>query len=224
MELANSLPLLFAPSVTVAAGLLRSEVELGPSETMRMLSARHHRRIEFASGRSYAREALAALGLEAPDIAGDARHGPDWPAPAVGSISHAGGFAAAVVALKDSALSLGLDIEVAVPLPERLVDKICLPSERAGLASPTGDAAKLLFVMKEAVYKAYAPMTGVRLGFHEIEVRADWAGQRFQALVAERGNQPQWTISGRFARLGGLLAAGSWIPPTPATESASTAR
>lgn len=179
-----------------------------------MCNAHRRRRIQFASGRHYAREALAEFGLEAPDIDGDVRFGPAWPAQVVGSISHTDDFAAAVVGLKDSAVSLGIDIEAAAPLPDRLIDKVCLPSERAALALAPGEAARLIFVMKEAAYKAYAPIMGIRLGFHDVEVQADWKGRSFVAVVAERTDQQQCSISGRFTRHGNLLAAGSWLCPT----------
>lgn len=214
MDLADVLGRLFVPAVRVAAGALRLEAPLGPRENMRMRNAHPRRRIEFASGRYYAREALAEFGLEAPDIDGDVRYGPDWPAPVVGSISHTNSFAAAVVGSKRSALSLGLDIEAATPLPDRLVDKVCLPSERAMFASAPSEAARFIFVMKEAAYKAYAPIMGIRLGFHDVEVRADWTRQSFVALVNEREGQSQCSISGRFARHGNLLTAGCWLSRT----------
>jgi 4'-phosphopantetheinyl transferase EntD len=94
---------------------------------------------------------------------------PQWPAGFVGSLAHDREFAAAAVARTPSILGVGIDIEPPLPLPEDLLDMIATPSERQQLK---GDlvSARLLFCVKEAVYKAINPIDGVFLEHPDVEV------------------------------------------------------
>ena len=77
----------------------------------------------------------------------------------------------AAVARAPAILSVGIDVEPPLPLPEDLLDVIATPSERRQLG---GDlvSARLLFCVKEAVYKATHPIDGVFLEHHaDVEVR-----------------------------------------------------
>ena len=76
----------------------------------------------------------------------------------------------AAVARAPTILSVGIDVEPPLPLPEDLLDMVATPSERRQLR---GDlvSARLLFCVKEAVYKATHPIDGVFLEHHDVEVR-----------------------------------------------------
>jgi len=64
---------------------------------------------------------------------------------------------------------VGIDIEPALPLSEELLDMIATPSERRQI---NGDLvlARLLFCIKEAVYKATHPIDGLFLEQHDVEI------------------------------------------------------
>jgi 4'-phosphopantetheinyl transferase EntD len=98
-----------------------------------------------------------------------ASRAPRWPPGFVGSLAHDREFAVAAVAPAASILGVGIDVEPRLPLPEELLDMIATPGERAQLK---GDLvfARLLFCMKEAVYKATNPIDGVFLEHHDVEV------------------------------------------------------
>ena len=71
---------------------------------------------EFAHGRTCARLALARLGFPECAIPVGEHRAPTWPDAIVGSISHSGENAAAVVARKSEFQGLGVDLEVNEPL------------------------------------------------------------------------------------------------------------
>jgi hypothetical protein len=66
-------------------------------------------------------------------------------------------------------------------LPARLLDTIALPAERARLAdlrtaAPEVRWDRLLFSAKESVFKAWFPLAGRWLGFHQADITIDAAG------------------------------------------------
>ena len=69
----------------------------------------------------------------------------------------------------EGARCVGIDIEPPLPLPEDLLDVIATPGEREQLKGNLV-SARLLFCMKEAVYKATHPIDGVFLEHHDVEV------------------------------------------------------
>ena len=154
------------------------------------------RRRDFALGRTCARAALQRLGVPPVAIPVGAKRAPTWPPGVVGAITHCEGLAAAAVAWQDRYAGIGLDAEVAAPLEEALARLIATPAERerhAATAPPEGtDWTKLTFSGKESVHKAVAPMSGVTLGFHDVELEFDVERSTFRALLvgAERPGLP----------------------------------
>ncbi len=128
--------------------------------------------VRRASGaaRIVAKALLAKLGappgVELPRLASRA---PQWPPGFVGSLAHDHEFAVAAVAPTHALRGVGIDIEPALPLPEDLIETIATPCERKQI---NGDLvlARLLFCIKEAVYKATHPIDGVFLEHHDVEV------------------------------------------------------
>jgi enterobactin synthetase component D / holo-[acyl-carrier protein] synthase len=105
----------------------------------------------------------------------------------VGSITHCAGYRAAAVARR---ADLGVDAEPDEPLPDGVLDQVSRPEERAWLAGPAAAAPggpcwdRLLFCVKEAVYKAWFPLTGQWLGFEDAAVQLAADGTfRAQLLV-----------------------------------------
>src|SRR5262245_18464935 len=146
------------------------------------------RRREFAAGRACAREALRRLGIANFPLLQAADGAPVWPEGVVGSIAHAAGLCGVAIARRRDVASLGFDIEEAGPLPTELLDLVCAPPEREALSRVPAEErlriGKLLFSIKEAVYKCYAPLARTFLEFHDRVVELDRDAQTFVACLA----------------------------------------
>ena len=149
---------------------LGDEFALTPAELRPMERAVASVRRASGAARIAAKGLLAELGAPpGVELPRSASRAPRWPPGFVGSLAHDRDFAVAAVAPAASILGVGIDVEPPLPLPEDLLDMIATPSERAELK---GDlvSARLLFCMKEAVYKATNPIDGVFLEHHDVEV------------------------------------------------------
>jgi len=77
--------------------------------------------------------------------------------------------AVAAVGRSRDAGAIGIDIEPAEPLPAELLDMVATPIERLKIADDPY-RGRLLFVAKEAVYKAVYPLDQTFLEHHDVEV------------------------------------------------------
>lgn len=146
---------------------------LHPSEQELVAGAIDARKAEFGDARACAHRAIADITgepSESPILRG--RRGmPVWPEQVIGSMTHTDGFRAAVVAPRSLVRSIGIDAEVAKPLPDGVVGSISTPRERKALDEWGVDfGSRLLFCAKEATYKAWYPVTGQWLGFEDAEI------------------------------------------------------
>ncbi|MFJ5832781.1 4'-phosphopantetheinyl transferase [Streptomyces sp. NPDC093089] len=151
------------------------DVELYPEEAVLVSRAVAKRRGEFAAVRVCARRAMATLGLPPQPVLPGRRGAPDWQAGLVGSLTHCEGYYAAALALSADLASLGIDAEPEAPLPDGVLRLVSLPAERDRLGQlevddPTVPWDRLLFSAKEAVYKAWSPLTGKWLDFSEADI------------------------------------------------------
>ncbi|AWB81723.1 4'-phosphopantetheinyl transferase [Corynebacterium yudongzhengii] len=132
------------------------------------------RRAEFGDARWCAHQALGLLGVEKGPILRGERGMPLWPTGVTGSLTHTEGFRAAAVAHTNEIASLGMDAEPAQGLPDHVLDSIARPSERPQLSELADRgiacADRLLFCAKEAVYKAWYPLTYRWLDFDGAEI------------------------------------------------------
>ena len=161
---------------------------LFPEEETLVTRATEKRRQEFTAGRECSRSALSALGVPAAPILRGYRGAPQWPDGIVGSIAHCTGYCAAAVARGQDLVTIGLDAEPDAPLPGGVLELVSLPAERARLrelaaASPETGWDRLLFCAKEAVYKAWFPLTGGWLGFADADITIDAADGTFSARL-----------------------------------------
>jgi 4'-phosphopantetheinyl transferase EntD len=103
-----------------------------------------------------------------------------------------------------------------------VLDLIATPTERnwAGAWRPPGAGAprcrgRLLFTAKEAVYKAWYPLAGRFLDFHEVELTSVGRGT-FQAELAVAGpmvnGRPLREFTGCWAAAGGFVVAAVAVP------------
>ena len=173
------------------------------------------RKAEFIAGRHAARGALCGIGLpDAEILIGDHRQ-PLPPHEAVLTISHDQCLAMAVAAPAERWWGLGVDIADANDLDENLIATICGESDLSSLQQGESIAsrAKLVFCLKEALFKAIFPQVGGWMDFSQSALRVDHASGRYQARffgadAAELPLQGQW--HGRFTRVGDrwIAAAG----------------
>lgn len=125
--------------------------------------------VRRASGaaRIVARQLLAQFNYGSVAVAKAPSGAPVWPAGIVGSLAHDDEIAVAAVGLRRDFACIGMDIEPALPLPP---DMLALVANQEELHQIAHDPlrGKLLFVIKEAVYKAVYPLDGVFLEFQDI--------------------------------------------------------
>jgi 4'-phosphopantetheinyl transferase EntD len=170
------------------------------------------RRDEFRSGRRCARRALLKLDCPPQGIPTDERRLPVWPSGFLGSISHGAGLCIAQVGRSVDFLGIGVDVEAADAVTPDLHEAVVTADEWKVVSSGgPGDwaAATLSFSAKEAFYKAYFPVTGVLLDFHDVWLEVDWSCSRFTATLVPpdkpgMGGRRSWT--GHFL-LSGLAIA-----------------
>ncbi len=196
-------------------------VTLFPEEEAAMARAVAKRRNEFTAGRACARLALAKLGLPAAPIVPGLRGAPQWPPGVVGSITHCDGYRASAVAHARDMITLGLDAEPNGALPGGVLDAVSLAEERATLprlsaAVPHVHWDRLLFCAKEAVYKAWFPLTGSWLGFEQaaITFAPDTGTFSVRLLVPgpALGGRQLTGFSGRWLARDGLVLAAIAVP------------
>ncbi len=183
--------------------------ELYPVEEELIAGASEGRRREFAEARWCAREALRRLGVAAGAIPADGSGAPVWPDGVVGSITHKGGYRAAVVARRENLAGIGIDAEPDERLPAGVLEAIASAAEldrveallerRPGLAWD-----RLLFCAKEAAVKAAYPMGPGFGGVRSVEVSLDPRAQTLTVGV-EHAEGP--TVRGAWVQRAGLLVA-----------------
>jgi 4'-phosphopantetheinyl transferase EntD len=128
-------------------------------------------KVRRASGaaRFAARELMPHFGCAPTAIPKSVAGPPIWPDGIVGSLAHDNEVAVAAVAAESDFLGVGIDIEPAEPLDGDLLGIVATPRERRD-AGDDPIRGRLLFAIKEAVYKAVNPLDGVFLDHHDVEV------------------------------------------------------
>lgn len=208
-----------------------SGARLFPGEQALVARAVEKRRREFTTARACARTALAQLDVPPQAVLADARGAPLWPAGVVGSITHCDGYRACAVADAGRIASLGIDAEPNEPLPRGLLGDITHVWERESLKALMSEVCaikwdRLLFSIKEAVYKTWYPLAGAWLGFEDAIVSIDRRRRAFSArlLVAGpmvSGRRLSW-LHGRWACCDGLLLTAATLPRRETPGSSAT--
>ncbi|UQG58670.1 4'-phosphopantetheinyl transferase superfamily protein [Marinobacter sp. M3C] len=156
------------------------------------------RRAEFLAGRLCARAGIAHLTGrgETPGL-GESR-APVWPAGLCGSITHAGGCAAAIVSRCADWRGLGLDIENLLGEEQaiQLAAEILTPRELRRLApQEVAFGVTLTFSLKESLFKALYPLTGKYFYFEHAEL-LEWGADGHARLRLLTDLSAEW-CSGR---------------------------
>ena len=206
---------LFPIGIRTAVDRISDRVdELLPAERPAIATAVASRQFEFATGRVLARQLLAELG--APDLAlvRDDDRVPCWPEGFVGSISHSGSLCVASVARADSFAGIGLDLEPDEPVDADIERVVCRDAEHDWVAAVTGDdrgrRRRIVFSIKEAVYKAFYPRTREFWSFQDVTVSIDLERGRYRAQLPESAGVA--TAEGRIHRQGGWILSALAVP------------
>lgn len=198
-----------------------ADAKLFPEEEAVIARAVEKRRREFTTGRACARAALAKLGCPPAPILPGERSAPRWPAGVVGTITHCRGYRAAAVARDRVVAAVGIDAEPNGPVPDGVLGAVASAAEQAALTTLAATASgvswdRLLFSAKEAVYKAWFPLTRRWLGFEDASITICPADGTFSARlhvtgpVLESGRLS--TFDGRWLARDGLIVAAVVLP------------
>jgi 4'-phosphopantetheinyl transferase EntD len=193
------------------------DVRLFPEEQDAVARAVSKRRLEFATARACARDALAQLGFPPVPVPRGPGGAPRWPHGVTGSITHCSGYRACAVARTSDVASIGIDAEPNRPTPPGVLDSVSDRAERAQIArlcagEPAVAWGRLLFSAKESVYKTWYPLTGRWLGFSDVSISFDpeqgtFSARLLTAVLAVNGNDLK-TIHGNWiARDGFIITA-----------------
>lgn len=160
--------------------IAEGEGEILEAEQPHAASLGETRRREFAAGRTALRRAFGQDVAILPDDRG----APQLPAGWVGSISHKGARAAAIVAPADAGY-IGIDLELATQSRLPIERRILTPYEQENVS---GREVTLYFAIKEAVYKAIDPIVRRYVGFTEVELTL--AGNTAEVRVMDPSRLP----------------------------------
>ena len=165
-----------------------ADARLFPAEEAALGDAVEKRRREFTTGRHLARSALSRLGVAPTALLSGPRREPLWPPGLVGSITHCAGYRAAAVAMDATVVTVGIDAEPNEPLPDGVLESISLIEERDWVARLLRTESgvrwdRLLFSLKESVYKAWFPLTRRWLNFEQAMITLDPAAGTFDARL-----------------------------------------
>jgi 4'-phosphopantetheinyl transferase EntD len=209
---------LFSARVRVrACSPLGDLLELWPQEQAEVASAVPARQAAYAAGRIAAGQLLRELGFADRPLCADVQRVPCWPSGAVGAITHSSMLCVVVAALSDHVLALGVDTEPAVPLERNLWDIVCRAQEVDWLhtlpAERQGHLAKLLFCVKESVFKAWYPRSRQLIDFQQVEVQLDCTSATYRARIfADSPMWPKnWEPTGSFAIRDGNIIVGTEV-------------
>lgn len=195
---------------------------LSEQEESYLINSVEKRKREFRAGRNAAKEALKQIGCTGEIVipVGEMRQ-PVWPNGFTGSISHTNNYCAAVIARRRDYLSIGIDVEASSPLEPDLHKLICTKTERDWLKSQVKPAelAKLIFCIKEAIFKAYYPIYSVFFEFQDAEVFINLSTNEFKADIRQVESMPAFHCGGRFSIGGDIVCAFLGVENSQGKES-----
>lgn len=196
-RLRDALDALTPPTVRCAAALVDpDEVNTShPDEAAQVAGAVLRRRAEHASGRTL----LSTLAGAPRPIATDGQRRPVPPPGWVWSLAHDDTVVVAVATTDPGVLAIGVDVETVRPLEPAMV-RIIRRDDDADL-DPL-----LLFVIKEATYKAWSALGGRVLEHHDVRVStAEGGADGLQATVPAEPHVAEF--GGRYSSVDGRWLA-----------------
>ena len=162
--------------------------ELYEDEKLATVKMKLKRLNDYRASRYCARALLEVMGIYQFPLLKSAEGMPIWPTGIVGSISHSGGLCIAVAASIDTYIqSIGIDIETAAPLSRGTLDVVCTKEEIARLET-IGEPlffGKIIFSIKESIFKFFYPLYQQWIGFKDATVYLDLIENEFSVKFKE---------------------------------------
>ena len=182
------------------------------------------RRQEFAAVRHCARIALQSLNYERPVMVPGRSGLPTWPNGLIGSMTHCNSYCAAAVASSQVCNAIGIDAEPNRSLTPGVLDRIASSTECEHVQylralHPHISFDRLLFSIKESIYKAVFSNSGDSLRFKDVRVLVNPNGN-FDAQITSshlRCASLQGTWGERDGILGSIVTIHPIDPPARAT-------
>jgi len=215
LSLQRAIDTLAVPGLLIGHRMISQgdELALLPEEMTSLSFPGIQRRRASGASRRVARELMNSMGFAGLPILRSAFGAPIWPAGVVGSMAHDDQIAVAAVGLRRDLDAVGIDVEPVVPLQSDLFDLIATSRERHAIAdNPL--VAKLLFAIKEAVYKAVYPLDHEFLDFHDIEVNL---ADRFARTRVGRTITLHWCVFSHVLVIATVQKASMLLDPLPSS-------
>ncbi|MGO4440735.1 4'-phosphopantetheinyl transferase family protein [Rhizobium sp. RAF56] len=170
-SLATAIAAIAPKGIRVGCRIIREgdEAKLLPDEARSITSRHVAARRASGAARWIAHRLLAELGVTNYAVLRTASGAPMWPGGVTGSLAHDERMALAAVAPAAEIDSLGIDVEPATPLPDDIVALVATEAEMSGMGHQPL-SGRLLFSIKEAVYKAVYPIDRLILEYEDITV------------------------------------------------------
>ena len=135
------------------------------------------RQREFRAGRHCAHLALEIAGCHnVPAIMAGSYRQPLWPIGFIGSISHCQDLCLAAVAVigNGGIFSLGIDVELANPIPIEIYNHVFVLNELEALKKYPPLAETIIFSAKESIYKCFFPLIEEFFDFSIVSIKLDF--------------------------------------------------
>lgn len=173
----SAIDALALPGVMIGHRLISpgDEDALMPAEAAAFASSVVKVRRASGAARIVARQLLTQFGHPECAVPKAPSGAPVWPTGVIGSLAHDSRVAVAAIGTCRDIGALGIDVEPAEALPPELLDLVTTPQERLKIHDDPFHG-RLLFVAKEAVYKAVYPLDQTFLDHHDVEI--DLAGRK----------------------------------------------
>jgi 4'-phosphopantetheinyl transferase EntD len=167
----SAIDALACPGIVIGHRLISpgDEHALWPQEAPAFASSVVKVRRASGAARIVARQLLTRLGCPECALPKAPSGAPIWPASVIGSLAHDSRVAVAAVGMRRDIGAVGIDVEPAEILPAELLDMVATPQERLKIGNDPYHG-HLLFVAKEAVYKAVYPLDQMFLDHHDVEI------------------------------------------------------
>jgi 4'-phosphopantetheinyl transferase EntD len=211
-SLSKTLQGLLPPHACVVAGPL-IDAPFTARERLSLGCASPHRRREFATGRAYAKQALAQLGFDDCDLPVGLDRAPEWPPGSAGSISHvaishvaygSNACVAAAVCRTDEIAAIGIDLESQHGLDPAIWRSVLTERELDDVLALPVPARRLEVAYRWCAKEAAAKTCKRRFEPLQIEIERDIDPGAFTAML---GGDPREVRHGRIAHWGDVCLA-----------------
>lgn len=133
------------------------------------------RQDEYLSGRRCVHQIISSAKLPTLPVLRMENRSPAWPLGLVGSITHGASVAAALIAQPHhQIIGIGIDLEdLTREIRSNITRHVLTPWEIQKWAPQNKQVnreTRMIFSIKEAIYKCFQPIHGIRLGFKDAEV------------------------------------------------------